>query len=59
MNKQINELKIEDMQDVVGGLTTVSVNPNVYLPGTIVAQPAYKLPTSNQAPPPAPTWGTH
>jgi hypothetical protein len=54
MNKQISELKLEDMQDVVGGVqAAMSVNPNSYSPyATIVAQPLYKQPAAASAP----TW---
>jgi hypothetical protein len=52
MNTQITELKLEDTQDVTGGLqTAMSLYPNPVSPyGTIVAQPL------NAQPAPTATW---
>jgi hypothetical protein len=57
MNKQISELKLEDMQDVIGGLqaATSLVVSSYPASATVSVQPAYKLPVA----PPATTWAPY
>ena len=54
MNKQISELKLEDMQDVIGGVqAATALNVSTFsASATVVAQPVYKQPIAA----PAPSW---